>query len=447
VLYVPDFKLNLIFVPKLCLDNSFVVTFDNDKCLIQVKETLKMIGLARLTGGLYYLSTLPNHSTLVASLQAVSTIIPKEALWHFRLGHLSNNRLLNLHKQFSYVNVDDDSVCDICHYARHKKSKFSLSSSKASQCYELFHFDIWGPVSTPSIHGHRYFVTAVDDHSRFTWVILCKSKSEVSKLVQNFLIMIENQFNCHVKIVRTDNGPEFLMPQFYASKGIVHQTSCVETPQQNGRVERKHQHILNVGRALLFQSKLPKQFWSYAVLQATYIINRIRSPLLQNKSPYFLRFQIDPNLHDLRVFGSLCYATTLLNHRTKFDSRARKVVYLGHKQGVKGAVLLDLHTRSIFISRHITHHEHIFPYSNHNFTWSYHSTHPIPKPVSALPYLMMIFIMFQILPCLPLPPLIHLTLLLTQPLTLLFIIHQYRIPLLLLTLLNQICLMIHPLLL
>jgi hypothetical protein len=60
---------------------------------------------------------------------------------------------------------------------------------------------------------------------------------------------------------------------------------------------------------------------------------------------------------------------------------------------------------------------------------------------------MMIFIMFQILPCLPLPPLIHLTLLLTQPLTLLFIIHQYRIPLLLLTLLNQICLMIHPLLL
>jgi hypothetical protein len=154
--------------------------------------------------------------------------------------------------------------------------------------------------------------------------------------------MIEKQFNCHVKTARTDNGPEFLMPQFYASKGIVHQTSCVETPQQNGRVERKHQHILNVGRALLFQSKLPRQFWSYAVLQATYIINRIPSPILQNQSPYFLRFQKDPDLHDLRVFGSLCYATTLSNHRSKFDSRARKSVYLGHKQGVKGVVLLTL---------------------------------------------------------------------------------------------------------
>jgi hypothetical protein len=290
---------------------------------------------------------------------------------------------LNLHKQFSYVNVDDDSVCDICHYARHKKSKFSLSSSRASKCYELFHFDIWGPISTLSVHGHKYFVTAVDDHSRFTWVILCKSKSEVTKLVQIFLLMIENQFDCHVKTVRTDNnGPEFLMPQFYASKGIEHQTSCVETPQQNGRVERKHQHILNVGRALLFQSKLPKQFWSYAILQATYIINRIPSPLLNNKSPYHLRFQHDPDLHELKVFGSLCYASTIQSHRTKLDSRARKSVYLGHKQGVKGAVLLDLTTKTIFISRHMTYHEHVFPYHSHNSSWSYHSTHPIPKPTS-----------------------------------------------------------------
>jgi len=83
-------------------------------------------------------------------------------------------------------------------------------------------------------------------------------KGEVRQYIQDFLKLIENQHNARVKAIRTDNGPEFAMPQFYASKGIVHQTNCVESPQQNGRVERKHQHVLNVGRALLFQSKLPK---------------------------------------------------------------------------------------------------------------------------------------------------------------------------------------------
>jgi transposase InsO family protein len=164
-------------------------------------------------------------------------------------------------QEFPFVSIDSTSVCDICHLARHKRLPYKLSVNKATKCGELIHFDIWGPNSIHSVHGHRYFLTAVDDFSRFTWVIMLKAKSEVSLLVQQFILMIENQFNVCVKTVRTDNGPEFLIPSFYASKGIIHQLSCVETPQQNGRLERKHQHILNVGRALLFQSKLPKQFW------------------------------------------------------------------------------------------------------------------------------------------------------------------------------------------
>ena len=83
------------------------------------------------------------------------------------------------------------SVCDICHYSRHRKIPFHLSVNKANKCYEMFHFDIWGLVSIPSIHGHKYFITALDDYSHFTWIILCKSKSEVPNHVQNFIIMIE----------------------------------------------------------------------------------------------------------------------------------------------------------------------------------------------------------------------------------------------------------------
>jgi hypothetical protein len=132
-------------------------------------------------------------------------------------------------------------------------------------------------------------------------------------------VLVENQFHTTPKIVRTDNGPEFSLPSFYASKGIIHQKSCVETPQQNGRVERKHQHLLNVGRALLYQSKLPKTYWSYAILHATFIINRVTTPLLHNQSPYQKLHHTIPDLHSFKVFGCLCYATTLQQNRTKLD--------------------------------------------------------------------------------------------------------------------------------
>jgi transposase InsO family protein len=84
-----------------------------------------------------------------------------------------------------------------------------------------------------------------------------KNKAETRQHVKNLITMIKTQFNHLVKIVRSDNGPDFLMHDYDSSLGILHQTSCVETPQQNGRVERKHQHLLNIGRALLFQSNLP----------------------------------------------------------------------------------------------------------------------------------------------------------------------------------------------
>jgi hypothetical protein len=192
--------------------------------------------------------------------------------------------------------------------------------------------------------------------------------------------MLEVQFNAVVKRVRTDNGPEFLIPQFYASKGIIRENSCVETPQQNGRVERKHQHLLNVGRSLLFQSKLPKHFWSYAVVHAAYLINRVVTPLLDSKSPYQLLYNSIPNLQDLKVFVSLCYASTLTIHKTKLDPRARKCIFLGYKSGMKGSVLFYLNDKKIFISRNVVHYDYILPYqtSSTSIPWHYHSIKPVP---------------------------------------------------------------------
>src|ERR1044072_4919809 len=114
--------------------------------------------------------------------------------------------------------------------------------------------------------------------------------------------MVFTQFHVQVKCVRTDNGPEFLLSEYYAKKGILHQRSCVDTPQQNGRVERRHQTILNITRALLMQSFLPAKFWSYAILHSTYLMNRVPSDVLQGQTPYQELYGKLPDLTELKVF-------------------------------------------------------------------------------------------------------------------------------------------------
>ena len=152
--------------------------------------------------------------------------------------------------------------------------------------FDLIHVNIWGPYSTPSLNGSSYFLTLADDYSRCTWVFLMKYKSETSSLIQSFYNLIFTQFKLPTKVIRLDNGLEFASSSFYASKGIIHQLSCVETPQQNSIVERKHQHLLTMTRAMRFQANLPLNFWGDYVLTATYLINRTPSPLLQNITPY-----------------------------------------------------------------------------------------------------------------------------------------------------------------
>jgi len=112
-----------------------------------------------------------------------------------------------------------------------------------------------------------------------------KSKSGTREHMQCFVIYPKNQFNKDIKIIKTDNGKYFCWKDFYDKHGIMHQTSCNETLQQNSTFERKHQHVLKVTRSIMFQSNLPSAFWSFVVVHVVHLINCLPSPVIQNNCP------------------------------------------------------------------------------------------------------------------------------------------------------------------
>lgn len=133
-------------------------------------------------------------------------------------------------------------------------------------------------------------------------------------VIKNFITYVENQFSAKVGIVRSGNVGEIVnryCSQLFSSKVIVHQTTCANTPQQNGMAERKHRHLLEVARALKIQSSVPDKFWGDCILTACHIINVLLSVVLKYQSPHERLYGTPPTISHFRVFGCLCYGKNM----------------------------------------------------------------------------------------------------------------------------------------
>nr|ABA94321.1 retrotransposon protein, putative, unclassified [Oryza sativa Japonica Group] len=344
--------VNILSVSSAIDQLKCIVVFDENSCLFQEKGTGRRIGTGVRRDGLWYI----NHEEL--GLAAVVGDVEKEiSLLHCQLGHPSFEILSKLYPDL-FSRVDKHRlVCDACELGKHTRSTYVGIGLRNCEPFILIHSDVWEPCPVTSVSGFKWFVTFIDCHTRMTWIYMLKHKSEVLRCFQDFHKLVTTQFDAKVKIIRTDNGTEYINNEFvsYVSdEGIIHQTTCPGTPPQNGVAERKNRHLLEVARSLMFQMNVPKYLWSEAVMTAAYLINRMPSRILGMKSPAELllgkrEFKVPP-----KVFGCVCFVRDHRPSVGKLDPHAVKCVFVGYASSQKGYKCWDPIERRLFVSMDVT---------------------------------------------------------------------------------------------
>ena len=233
VLHVPTFHFNLISVSTLLRDNGCSAHFFPDNCFLQACSQDLMIGKGDLHRNLYILDM---HSLVSSPVESFCGSLSVDGtLWHQRLGHPSAVKLqvladsLYIPRSVSYL----DSHCEVCPLAKQKRLSFPFPNRLSDKAFDLLHLDVWGPFSTESIEGYKYFLTIVDDCTRVTWIYMLKTKHEVVEVFLVFLKYILTQYNATVKAIRSDNAPELRFQQLIKDLGMKHYFACAYTPQQN----------------------------------------------------------------------------------------------------------------------------------------------------------------------------------------------------------------------
>ena len=197
-------------------------------------------------------------------------------IWHYRLGHPNFHYLKHLFPSLFKNKSPSSFQCEVCELAKHHCSVFPPKPYQVSKPFTLIHSDVWGPSRVSTLSPKKWFVSFIDDHTRVSWVYLLKEKSDIEEIFKIIYAMVETQFQEQIKKFRSNNGKEYfnkILDNFFLEKGMIHQSSCTDTPQQNGVAERKNKHLLEVARALLITNKVPKYLWGGIILTTTYLIN------------------------------------------------------------------------------------------------------------------------------------------------------------------------------
>jgi histone deacetylase 1/2 len=357
ILFVPKASKSLISVNRLAKDNNVFLEFHPSHFLIKEQGTKRTLHRGTCEGGLYPFK--PSNKQVLGAFK------PSISLWHHRLGHASSRavqQILSRHK-LPFTHSQNNSVCDACQQGKSHQLPYPVSTSVSSSPLDLVFSDVWGPAPT-SVGRHDYYVSFIDDYSKFTWIYLLRRKSEVFQCFHDFQNLVERQFNRKIRAVQTDWGGEYQSLNSFKRIGIDHHVSCPHAHQQNGSAERKHRHIVEMGLSLLAHASVPLKFWDEAFLTAVFLINRLPSRVINDQSPYEHLFGHPPDYSFIRTFGCAVWPHLRPYNSKKLEFRSKKCVFIGYSNMHKGFKCLDPSNGRVYISRDVIFDEQVFLFAS-----------------------------------------------------------------------------------
>ena len=179
VLYVPDLGFQLLSVPTLAR-NGFTVSFLQNFCLIKKKSEL--IAKGTMINNLYRLDVCSDDKAFVRPNVRQAAMIADLSLWHKRLAHVDSLLIRKMCEKKTAIGLEikkTDFLCNGCIYGKGHRSPIPKKrSTNTNSVLQLIHSDVNGPFEVPSMGVSRYFITFIDDYSKWITVYPMKQKSE-----------------------------------------------------------------------------------------------------------------------------------------------------------------------------------------------------------------------------------------------------------------------------
>ncbi|KAK7341990.1 hypothetical protein VNO80_24931 [Phaseolus coccineus] len=225
--------------------------------------------------------------------------------------------------------------------------------------------DTWWVDSGATTHitsrnGQRYFITFIDDYSRYGYLYLIHEKFQSLDVFKSFKAEVELQLGKKIKAVKSNHGGEYYgryngsreqrlgpFALFLNECGIVPQYTMLGKPSINGVAERRNRTLKDMFRSMIAHSSLLESLWGEALKTAIYILNRVPSKAVV-KTSYELWTGKKPSIRHLHIWGCSAVAQHYRPHEAKLDSRTISCYFVGYAERSRGYKFFDPTSRSIF---------------------------------------------------------------------------------------------------